>query len=79
MASNIEKIFISPYVHPCVYLPFSALVKGSRKNNFTFSHPIFRSSLAAPQSQVSEFASLRDSEYNLNLGANSGNLFLREP
>jgi hypothetical protein len=25
--------------------------KGSRKNNFTFSHPIFRSSLAAPQSQ----------------------------
>ncbi len=27
------------------------LAKGSRKNNFTFSHPIFRSSLAVPQSQ----------------------------
>jgi len=27
------------------------LTKGSRKNNFTFSHPIFRSSWAAPQSQ----------------------------
>jgi hypothetical protein len=26
-------------------------VKGSRKNNFTFSHPVFKSSLAAPQSQ----------------------------
>jgi hypothetical protein len=25
--------------------------KGSPKNNFTFSHLIFRSSLAAPQSQ----------------------------
>ena len=34
--------------------------KGSRKNKFTFSHPIFRPSSAAPQSQVSELVRLRN-------------------
>ncbi len=28
---NIQGIFISPYVHPCVYLPFSALAKAFRR------------------------------------------------
>jgi hypothetical protein len=32
-------------------LRFEQHSKGLRKNNFTFSHPIFRPSLPAPQSQ----------------------------
>jgi hypothetical protein len=31
--------------------PVAERPEGSRKNNFTFSHPVFGSSFAAPQSQ----------------------------
>jgi hypothetical protein len=60
--------------------------KGSRKNNFTFSHPGFRPSSADLPSRNPQnnplflrFRSLRSTKSDLNLSENSAKLFLREP
>jgi hypothetical protein len=60
--------------------------KGSLKNNFTFSHPSFRLHLAAAQSRSPQNSSLflwlrsiAATKSDLNLSANSANLFLSEP
>ena len=61
-------------------------VKGPLNNNFTFRHPIFTPSSAAPQSQILEIAGLflRSAQSvatksDANLGANSVKLFLSGP
>ena len=60
--------------------------KGPLKNNFTFWHPIFTPSSAAPQSQILEIVRLFlgpaqsvATESDANLGAHSAKLFLSGP
>ena len=61
-------------------------VRGPLKNDFTFCHPIFAPSSAAPQSQILEIAGLFlrsaqsvRTESDANLGANSAKLLLSGP
>ncbi len=64
-------------------------IKGSRKNNFTFWHHIFRSFLADFKEQkpcnpdscrdYSAFCSLKSTKPNLNLSAKKVKFFFREP
>jgi len=65
---------------------YAVAAKGSRKNNFTFYHLIFKPSSACLPSRNPQnnqlflwLRSLRSTKADLNLSENSVKLFLREP